>query len=76
MFVQASGEIEYGLEIPVEYFKPYTGNFSIVDFTHWPDLKTVESLAFTPPGFILGKIFRFWFLNLMTRGMDLLTGVG
>merc|ERR1712230_269531 len=31
VFIQQSGEVEYGAEIPVEFFKPYTGNFTTVD---------------------------------------------
>ncbi|KAL5320684.1 hypothetical protein ACEPPN_011494 [Leptodophora sp. 'Broadleaf-Isolate-01'] len=53
VFVQQSGEVEYGTEVPVEFFKPYTGNFSTVDFTHWPDLETIYALDFTPPELVL-----------------------
>jgi len=59
VFVQQSGEVEYGAEIPVEFFKPYTGNFTTVDFTHWPDLETIHALDFTPPELILGKLLSF-----------------
>ncbi|KAH7417053.1 hypothetical protein BKA64DRAFT_656842 [Cadophora sp. MPI-SDFR-AT-0126] len=54
VFVQQSGEVEFGAEIPVEFFKPYTRNFTTVDFTHWPDLETIHALDFTPPELILG----------------------
>ncbi|KAI9053605.1 hypothetical protein LZ554_002559 [Drepanopeziza brunnea f. sp. 'monogermtubi'] len=53
VFVQASGEVEYAVDLPTEFFKPYTGNFSTVDYTHWPDLETIHVLEFEPPGFIL-----------------------
>ncbi|KAH7364465.1 hypothetical protein BKA65DRAFT_491418 [Rhexocercosporidium sp. MPI-PUGE-AT-0058] len=54
VFVQQSGEVEYGAELPIEFFKPYTGNFSTVDFKHWPDLETIHALVFTPPELIVG----------------------
>ncbi|KAK0118905.1 hypothetical protein ONS96_011982 [Cadophora gregata f. sp. sojae] len=54
VFVQQSGEVEYGAEIPVEFFAPYMGNFTTVDFTHWPDLETIHALDFTPPELVLG----------------------
>ncbi|EKD19347.1 hypothetical protein MBM_02584 [Drepanopeziza brunnea f. sp. 'multigermtubi' MB_m1] len=54
VFVQASGEVEYAVDLPTEFFKPYTGNFSTVDYTHWPDLETIHVLDFEPPGFVLG----------------------
>lgn len=59
VFVQQSGEVEYGPEVPVEFFKPYAGNFTTVDFTHWPDLETINALDFTPPEFVLGKSSHF-----------------
>ncbi|KAL2064854.1 hypothetical protein VTL71DRAFT_3994 [Oculimacula yallundae] len=54
VFVKQSGEVGYGPEVPFEFFKPYTGNFTTIDFTHWPDLETIHALDFTPPELVLG----------------------
>lgn len=55
VFVRRTGEIEYATSVPEDAFgAPYTGNFSIVDFTYWPDKSTVEALEFEPEGFDLG----------------------
>ena len=57
--MQPWGEIQYATEVPGEGGQvqelPYTGNFSTVDFTYWPDRKTYEALELEPPGFIQGK---------------------
>ncbi|PMD51959.1 uncharacterized protein K444DRAFT_669634 [Hyaloscypha bicolor E] len=58
VFVQQWGEIQYAREVPGEGSPiqelPFTGNFSTVDFTYWPDRKTYEALEFEPPRFIQG----------------------
>jgi hypothetical protein len=60
VFVQQWGDIQYATEVPGEggpiQEQPFTGNFSIIDFTYWPDRKTYEALEFEPPGFVQGKI--------------------
>lgn len=62
VFVQPTGEIQHALEVPgtgdpIEE-RPFTGNFSIGDFTYWPDRKTYCTLEFEPPGFVLGTSTR------------------
>jgi hypothetical protein len=60
VFVQPTGEIQYALEVPgagdPAEERPFTGNFSTVDFTYWPDRKTYSILEFEPPGFVLGTL--------------------
>jgi len=60
VFVQPWGEIRYACEVPGQggpiEESPFTGNFSTVDFTYWPDRKTYEALEFEPPGFVQGVL--------------------
>lgn len=62
VFVQQWGEIQYASDVPGEGGPieelPFTGNFSTIDFTYWPDRKTYEALEFEPPGFVMGMLTR------------------
>jgi hypothetical protein len=62
VFVRPTGEIQYALDVPgagdpIEE-RPLIGNFSIGDFTYWPDRKTYYTLEFEPPGFVFGTFTR------------------
>lgn len=73
VFVQRSGEIEYGVEVPGEKDEPYTGPFTTeaTDYDIWPDNPDFAlCLEFTPPGFDRGEFSVFWLLLLAFQVQD------